>query len=110
MEKNVKEIRGHKIIELSGNIDFQRVEELKKFIFKLVKNNAPSIIIDLSQIEYIDSSGLVLFVTVQKTMNKYGGKIGLLNLKKETIELLKLATIDTIFKIYNSLDEIEYRF
>jgi anti-anti-sigma regulatory factor len=42
-------------------------------------------------------------------MNKYGGKLGLLNVSKEIIAMLKLATIDTLFKIYNSSDEIEYR-
>lgn len=109
MEINVREVRGHKIIELSGKVDFLHVEELRKFIFKFVKGNTPGIILDLSKIEYLDSSGIGLFVTIQKTMNKYGGKLGLLNVSKEIIAMLKLATIDTLFKIYNSSDEIEYR-
>lgn len=109
MENIVKEVRGHKIIELSGNVDFQHVEELRRFLNKFIKKNIPSIIFDLSQLEHIDSSGIGLFVTIQKIMNKYGGKVGLLNVNKSTIEMLKLAEIDSLLKIYKSPDEIEYR-
>lgn len=109
MEKNVKESKGHKIIELTGNIDFYCVEELRKFLFKLIKKKIPSMIIDLTNIEYMDSSGIGLFVSIHKAMNKYGGKIGLLNVNNDIMDLLKLATIDTIFKIYDSPDEIEFR-
>ncbi len=109
MEKNIKEYRGHKIIELKGNFDFYCIDELKKYLFRYIKNNPPSLIIDLEKIENMDSSGIGLLVAVQKAMNKNGGKIGLLNVNNDIMELLKLAAIDGIFKIYKNPDEIEYR-
>lgn len=109
MEMKLTDVKGHKVIELSGDVDFYCIEELRKFLFNYVKNKTPSIILDLSKIEYMDSSGIGLFVTVHKAMDKYGGQMALLNVKNDIIDLLKLATIESIFKIYNNAEEIEDR-
>jgi anti-sigma B factor antagonist len=107
MEIKVNDLGVHKILELDGDIDYFSVSELKNVIFKLISDKVPSIILNLSDVEYMDSSGIGLIVTAHKVMNNYSGKIGLLNVHEDILVLLKLATVDTILKIYKNKADIE---
>lgn len=107
MEINYKELKNHNILVLHGDIDYFSVSELKNIVFKLINDKVPSIILDMNEVEYMDSSGIGLVVTAHKVMNNYGGKIALMNVREDILILLKLATVDTILKIYKNEDEIK---
>ena len=78
-----------------------------KDLNKVAKKEIPGLILDFENTEFIDSSAIGLIATVYKSINQYNGKFGLLNVKDNVLDILKLATIDTMFEIYNSEDEIE---
>src|SRR5512137_2906741 len=100
MNIDYKDIRDHKVILLNGDVDYFCVSELKNAVFKLINDRAPSIILDLNNVEYMDSSGIGLIVTAYKVMNQYGGRMGLVNVQDDVMKLLKLTTIDTLMRIY----------
>ncbi|OHD67241.1 MAG: hypothetical protein A2W19_07900 [Spirochaetes bacterium RBG_16_49_21] len=107
MDIQINEQGDHTILKLNGDIDYFNVSELKNAIFKLINNNTRSIILDLKDVDYMDSSGIGLIVTAYKVMNNYQGTIGLLHVHDEILALLKLATVDVILKIYNNEDELK---
>jgi anti-sigma B factor antagonist len=106
MNIDYKDIRDHKVILLHGDVDYFCVSDLKNAVFKLINDRAPSIILDLNNVEYMDSSGIGLIVTAYKVMNQYGGRMGLVNVQDDVMKLLRLTTIDTLIKIYSSEQEI----
>ena len=107
MEIDYKDINEHKIMILHGDMDYFSVSELKNALFKLIHEKTKSIILDLSNVEYIDSSGIGLLINANKVMSSYNGKIGLLNIPSDVLHLLKLSTIDTIISIYKSEKDIK---
>ena len=107
MEIFLRDLGIHKIVKLQGDVDYFSASELKNAIFKLINEKAPSIILDLEEVEYMDSSGIGLIVTAHKVMNSYNGLIGLLNVGEDILALLKLATVDTILKIYKDINELK---
>ena len=106
MNINYKDIKDHKIIILDGDIDYFCVSELKNAVFKLINDRTPSIILDLNNVEYMDSSGIGLIVTAYKVMSQYGGRMSLMNVQDDVMKLLKLTTIDTLMNIYKNEKEI----
>ena len=106
MHIDYKDIRNHKVIVLNGDIDYFCVSELKNAVFKLINDRTPSIILDLNNVEYMDSSGIGLIVTAYKVMSQYGGTLGLMNVQNDVFKLLKMTTIDTLMKIYSNEQEI----
>ncbi len=96
----------HRIIDVDGDVDYFSISELKNGLFALINDRAESIILDLEDVEYMDSSGIGLIVTAYKVMLGYGGKIALLHVHEDILALLKLATVDTIMKIYESENDI----
>ncbi len=107
MEIDSRELKSHKILAPNGDIDYFTVGELKKAVFGLIQEKTRSIVIDLKKVEYIDSSGFGMIVTACRAMNDYNGKLGLMNVRDDIMALLKVATFNTIMKIYKSEKELK---
>jgi len=107
MEIRFRDLGKHKIIEVVGDVDLYNVSELKQAIFDLVENsNTESIIIDMKETNYLDSSGIGALVAGQKKIKLKGGSFALLSIKDEVLNVLKLATLDQFFKIYEGEESI----
>ena len=66
---------------------------------------APNLILNMANVDYVDSTGLGAMVMVATTIKRSGGKVKLLNMNKRNIELLVMTKLATIFEIFN--DELD---
>ena len=108
MDISIRDLGKHKIIEVVGDVDLYNVVELKQTIFKLLDTeDVQSLIIDMKSISYMDSSGIGALVAGQKKVKTKGGKFALMNMKEDVLNILKLATLDQFFKIYDNENQIE---
>lgn len=101
-----KDIGEHKIIQVSGEVDLYNVSELKKALFSITDGKHHSVVVDMQDINYMDSSGIGALVAGQKKMRAHNGKFALMNIHEDVLNILKLATLDKFFKIYDTEDEI----
>jgi anti-sigma B factor antagonist len=76
-------------------------EELKNFY------NKPQIklVLNLEGIEFIDSSGFGVFLSVMKQSNNNLGQFKICNVAPEVMELFKLLQLHNVFEIYTSLND-----
>jgi len=101
MEIKTRERGIHHIIEIFGDVDLYNVSELKQAIFEIVeKDGVESLVIDMSETNYLDSSGIGALVAGQKKIKARGGKFALMKIKEDVLNVLKLATLDQFFTIY----------
>ncbi len=106
MEISFRDIGEHKIIQVSGEVDLYNVSELKKALFSITDGKHYSVVVDMKNVNYMDSSGIGALVAGQKKMRAHNGKFALMNIHEDVLNILKLATLDKFFKIYESDDEI----
>jgi len=79
-------------------------DEVAKFrdrINKMIAANQRSIILNMGQVDYVDSTGLGALVMFYTTLQRDGGKVKLLNLTRRSIELLVMTKLTTIFDVFN---------
>ena len=108
MDIDIRDLGKHKIIAVVGDVDLYNVVELKQAIFRLLDaEDVQSLIIDMKNINYMDSSGIGALVAGQKKVKTKGGKFALMNMKEDILNILKLATLDQFFKIYENEGQIE---
>ena len=69
---------------------------------KLLAAGDRKFLINLAEIDYIDSSGLGEFVTAFTTVRNMGGQLKLLNLTKRITDLLSITKLLTVFETYDS--------
>ncbi len=96
----------HKIVEVSGEVDLYNVSELKKALFSVTDGSNPSVIVDMKNVNYMDSSGIGALVAGQKKMKAHTGKFALMNIHEDVLNILKLATLDRFFTIYEDEEDL----
>lgn len=105
MEYKINKNGSYSVIELEGEIDLYCSPDARKIILKELKNGG-DMLIDLSKVSYIDSSGVACLVEGFQVANEKKTKFALLGVSQSALNVLKLARLDNVFKIYNSIDEI----
>ena len=73
--------------------------ELKGEFLILCKPKVDTLVIDLADVEFCDSSGLSALLIADRKMKEHGGKVKLVNVHKKVSSLLKISMLDRIFDI-----------
>jgi len=95
---------GYSVISLVGEVDLHFSPKAREEILSTLKNKE-NILVDLSEVSYIDSSGIASLVEGYQMSKKSGQSFGLLSVSNAAMQVLKLARLDSVFPIYNSIDD-----
>ena len=102
LEMSQKEIEGITILGLHGRlVAGADVAELRSRFDALLAQRIINIILDLANVQYIDSSGLGALVIGHSQAKKAGGALKLLNVSKRSAQLLILTKLSTVFEIFD---------
>ena len=94
-------------IRVSGEMDHHGVRDTRREVDELILKNRPKILIlDLSRIDFMDSSGLGFVLGRLRTMNDMKGSVAVLNPTRRAEEMLKMAGAEKLVRILHS-DETE---
>jgi anti-sigma B factor antagonist len=88
------------IVSIKGDVDLYSSPEVRKIIIGLTEKKTPVIMVDLSQVSYMDSSGVATLVEGLQQSNKYKGKFKLFGLATAVREVFELSRLDKVFEIY----------
>ena len=96
---------GLMICRVDGDIDINCSPELKKVFDKLISQKTPKIIIEMTKVVYVDSSGLATLVGILKNMRSYGGKMRIAGMSPKVKSLFEITKLDKLFEIMASEEE-----
>ncbi|NVJ58783.1 MAG: STAS domain-containing protein [Gammaproteobacteria bacterium] len=85
-------------VHLNGEIDLERSPEARKVLLECLENTQ-HLVVDLAEVDYIDSSGVASLVEALQTSRKKNIEFALTNLSDPAMKVLKLARLDKVFKI-----------
>lgn len=88
------------ILALDGEIDLHRSPEIKELLQPLTQRKVPRILLDLSGVTYMDSSGLAVVIEALQSVLAYGGKFGLFGLQESVRSIFEIARLDQVFEIF----------
>jgi anti-sigma B factor antagonist len=93
-------------VECSGRIVFgEESSLLREEVKKALAEGAKRIVLNLSEISYIDSGGLGTLVALHTSAQHAGGKIKLAGLTKRVGDLLQVTKLVTVFDVHNTEHE-----
>ncbi len=100
-EINEREREGISILDLKGRLTVGEASVVREKVTALSAAGKTKVILNLHNVDYIDSTGLGSMVICFTTLKKAGGALKLLNLNKRNIELLLLTKLHTIFEVFS---------
>ena len=88
------------IISLEGEIDLHESPNVRESLKPLIEKKAPRIYVDMTEVTYIDSSGLAVLIDAMLRIANYGGKFGLIAIRPAVRTVLEIARLDQVFRVY----------
>jgi anti-sigma B factor antagonist len=92
------------VLRLYGFLNAHTAPSLKQQITSLIENGAHKLVVDLTGIEFIDSSGLAALVSGLKLTRAEGGSLAVAGAKPNVEEVFKLTLLDRVFQLYTDLE------
>jgi anti-sigma B factor antagonist len=90
------------VLDMSGKITIgEGSVALRGAIRRLIEEGKKKILLNLSQVSYVDSSGIGEFVASFTAINREGGQLKLLNLTQKIQDLLAITKLLTVFDTYD---------
>jgi anti-sigma B factor antagonist len=94
------------VIELKGNVmGGDEAKEFNDLLHKFLDEGKKNVVLDLSQVTFMNSSGLGMLIGGLTTMKKGGGHLKLSGTTEKIQSLLVITKLTTIFESYETLDE-----
>ncbi len=79
------------IVALKGRLDTVTAPELEKELSQSALDGAETVTLDMSELEYVSSSGLRVILVLHKNMSKLGGALKIINVNSMIMELFKMT-------------------
>ena len=95
------------LVQPQGRLDLQGGMALEMQLIGLATNNQTLLIIDLEQVEFMDTSGLVALAKALKTARKRCCRLVLCNLQAPVKLIFELTQLDSIFEIFDNYDAVK---
>ena len=80
-------------------LDSSIAPELKGEFLLICTPKVETLVVDLAEVEFCDSSGLSALLIAERKMKEHGGKVRLLHVHKKVTGLLKISMLDRLFDI-----------
>lgn len=93
------------VLQPSGDVDMSQSPALRDAIRQAFQERPERLVVDLDQVEYMDSSGLATLVEAMKTINNQEGRLVLCNMRPRVRAIFEIARLDRYFSIADSVDE-----
>ncbi len=87
---------------MEKKLDSSISPELKGEFLLLCKPKVENLVVDLSDVDFCDSSGLSALLIADRKMKEHGGKVKLINVHKKVSTLLKISMLDRVFDIHEA--------
>src|ERR1700752_1998563 len=91
------------IFDLSGDIDFANSPKVRDSVLREIRESrTPRVVVNLSQVRYMDSSGVASLVEGLKASRDLGSRFILVGLSGAAREVLQLSRLVKVFEIYET--------
>ena len=95
----------HPILKLSGELDLLTAPALRSALHAHGSRRCSVLIVDLSDVSFMDSSALSELIAYQQNAGAFGGKLLITGPRWEIRELFALAKLDEFFTVFDSAQQ-----
>lgn len=96
---------GYSVLAVSGEVDVATVPRLREQLHGLVAQGDTQIVVDLDNVEFLDSTGLGVLVGALKRVRSSGGELYLVCTQPRIRKVFEVTGLTKVFSIHDSVDE-----
>jgi anti-sigma B factor antagonist len=93
------------VLRLQGSLDALTVPDVRPQVDRLIERGPIKVVVDLSSVTTIDSSGVAVVVSLFKRMNALGGGVRVAGVTGQPRAIFEILRLDQSLPVYASVDE-----
>lgn len=93
------------LLSVKGRIDERTARQFDKQMAELINNGGSCFIVNLSEVDYINSAGLRSILISSKKLQLKAGRIFLANLQESVKQVFQISGFDSIIPIFDSMED-----
>lgn len=95
---------GHTVVKVAGEVDVFTAPQLRQVLFDPVLCSQPRIVVDLVEVEFMDSTGIGTLVAGRRWAASRDAELCLVCGEGPTLRLIELVNLDRVFDIHESVE------
>ena len=92
------------VLPLDGEIDLHISPRVALSLAQMVNKRPAKLVVDLSRVSYIDSSGLAVLIDAMQSVEEYGGAFAIAGMQETVRSIFEIARLDQVFRIFPDVD------
>ncbi len=105
LRMSTRSVEGVLVVDCSGRLVFGEESASLRDMVKKLLAESPKIVMNLREINYIDSGGLGTLVSLYTTARNAGGAVKLASLSQRVGDLLQVTKLFTIFEVFDDTED-----
>ncbi len=101
LRMSTRSVEGVLVVDCSGRVVFGEESATLRDTVKKLLAESPKVVLNLREVNYVDSGGLGTLVSLYTSARNAGGAVKLANLSKRVGDLLQLTKLVTIFEVFD---------
>jgi anti-sigma B factor antagonist len=96
------------VLKVNGDVDMNTSSDVRTAIAEVFNQGVPgmkALLVDLSQVRYMDSSGIATLVEVMQNCRKHGTRLRLCALSPPVRDVFELARLASVFEVYPTVTD-----
>ena len=98
----VDEVAGRAVVRVGGDVDIDTAPSLRALVSELLAQGRRDLVVDVSAVDFIDSTGLGVLVGSLKDAQRLDGTLELICTQRRMLSLLRLAGLDEAFTVHEA--------
>ena len=94
---------GCTIVAVTGDVDISTSPDLRAALAAVLAEDARALVIDLSAVRFIDSTGLGVLVGAYTSVRNANGRLALVNDHPAVLKVFSITALDEVFNIHPTL-------
>ncbi len=96
---------GTQLVTVRGEIHVSTAQEFSRRLEEAIAHGAPALVLDLTGVEFIDSTGLSVLLNGQRSVTLRGGRLALAVSNPTVLRLFEITRLDATFDLRRTRDE-----
>ena len=101
----VSEREGWAVLAVSGEVDVATAPKLREQLIELVNSGSIRIVVDLENVEFLDSTGLGVLVGALKRVRTSDGELALVCTEPRILKVFEITGLTKVFPMRRTVDE-----
>jgi anti-sigma B factor antagonist len=102
---SVRTVQNRTVLDVVGEVDVYSAPELRERLSELLSAQQPSLIVNLSEVSFLDSTGIGTLVAGLNRAVQFGGSLALACDQERILKLFRITGLDSVFAISASVED-----